>query len=167
MGPLQRKIVACMFLLMMAVPVFLSLKFILEESLILLEVDEKMETETLHSISIAKADVIWIRAGKEVLVNDEFFDVKRTELRNDSLILTGYFDTEETELLGSFKKYTERNNNGPFGKSLFKFLFSPFFHSRDEIIHETGWLSVSNQYPLFSETLPASPCLPFIHPPQV
>jgi len=156
-----------MFLLIMAVPVFLSLKFIVEESLILLEVEEKLETETLLAVKVAKTDIIWIKPGKEILLGGQFFDVKHTESKNDTLILTGYFDIEETELLDGFKKYTDNNHHNPLSKSVFKFLFSPFFNSPHEINYETGWLAVSNQYPLFDETLPASPCLSFIHPPQL
>jgi hypothetical protein len=168
MGPVQKKIVAFMFLLIMAIPVFISAKFILEESLILLGVDEKMETETLQSIAIAKTDIVWLKTGKEVLVGDQLFDVKHAESRNDSLFLTGYFDAEETELLSEFKKYTEGDNNdSPLNKSALKFLFSPVFNGHYQIVYDAGWLAVSNQYAAFAESLPPSPSLSFIHPPQL
>jgi hypothetical protein len=168
MGHLQKKIVAFVFLLIMAVPVFISVNFILQENMIQEEVDEKMNTVTLQSITVAKVDIVWLRAGKEILLGDRLFDVKNVETKNDSLILTGYFDTEETELLAGFKKYTESNNNdSPLSKSIFKFLFSPVFNHHYELVYEAGWLAVSNQYHLFSETLPPPPSLSFTHPPQL
>ena len=168
MGALQKKIVAFMFLLIVAIPLCLSIKFILEESLILMEVDEKMETVALQTIAVAKTDIVWMKKDKEIRVGDQLFDIKHTATRNDTLILTGYFDTEETVLLSEFKRYTDSNNNdNPLSKSAFKFLFSPVFNSHYEIVYGAGWLAVSNQYRSFSEMLPAPPCHAIVHPPQL
>lgn len=169
MGSLPKKIVAFLFLLIVAVPVFLSLKFILEENLILQEVDEKLNTETLQTVQLAKKDIVWVKAGKEILIEDEFFDIKHIEVKNDSFVLTGFFDNEETELMEGFKTYTENNNSTttPLNKIAFKFLLSPVFNNYHEIVYGTGWSPVSNLYAPFAETLPAAPCLPFTEPPRL
>lgn len=167
MGLSQKKIVAFLFLLIVAVPVFLSLKFILEENLLLQEVDEKLNTEVLQTVQLAKKDIVWIKAGKEILIEGEFFDIKYVESKMDTLFLTGFFDNEETELMEGFKQYTENNsNNNPFSKSTFKFLFSPVFNSYHEIVYNADWQAISNKYALFAEALPSAPCLPFAEPPR-
>lgn len=168
MHRLPNKLIAFIFLLIISVPVFLSVKFILEENMIWEEVEEKMNTAVLQSVSIAKADIIWVKAGKEILLDDKLFDVKHIEYSNGMAILTGFFDTEETELLTKFKKYTDDNSrDNPLNKLAFKFLFCPVYNSYAEIIYETHWQSVSHQYYSFDEMLPASPSLPFAHPPQL
>ncbi len=168
MQRLQHKLIAFVFLLIVAVPVFLSLQFILEKKLIQEEVDEKMKTAVLQTIRIPKADIIWIKAGKEILLDDKLFDVKHFESTNEMVTLTGFFDTEETELLSRFKKYTDTNNrDNPLSRSAFKFLFCPVYNSHAEIVYETSWQSISRQYYSFKEMLPAAPILSFTQPPQI
>jgi len=167
MRPLQKRIIALLCLLIVAIPVLLSLKFIVQESMIMQEVDEKLNTEALQSVTVAKKDIIWVKADREILLGDELFDIKYNESKNDSIIFTGFFDSKETELLAGFKKYTESNNNdNPLSDFTFKFLFSPVFNNYHTIVYETGWVNVSSHYPLFTETLPAAPSRTFIQPPR-
>jgi hypothetical protein len=167
MHRLQHKLIALVFLLIVAVPVLLSVKFILEENLIQEEVEEKMNTAVLKSISIPKADIIWIKAGKEILLDDKLFDVKNFTVKKDTITLTGYFDDKETELLAKFKKYTETNDrDNPLSKLAFKFLFCPVYNNYAEIVYETSWHFISNKYHSFEEMLPAAPSRSFTHPPQ-
>lgn len=168
MGLLQRKMIAFIFLLIVAVPLLSSLKFILEESLIMLEVEEKMHTEKLVTISIPKKDVVWIKAGKEIMIQGELFDIKKMESDIDAFYFTGYFDTEETELFSLFKKYTEKaTENDASGKSVIKFLFPPVFNACQEVLCEINWEAVSNQYAQFDESLPVSPCRSLLQPPRL
>ena len=151
----------------MSVPVFLSVKFILKEILIEQEVEKKMKTEVLQSVSIAKSGIIWIKPGKEILLDDKLFDVKYFESANDIIILTGFFDNEETELMSELKKYAEVNDKeNPFSELAFKFQFSPLYHSHTEMSCFTNWHYISNQYHSFISTLPVTPCFSFTHPPK-
>lgn len=165
---LHKQIIAFLFLLIVAVPLFVSLKFIVEESLIQQAVEEKMNTVVLQSVTVSKADIIWIRAGKEILVDDKIFDVKDYETKDEVVTLTGYFDREETALLSAYKNYTEKNNqDNPLSKSTFKFLFSTDYHSHKEIIAERNWQLVLATWPVFDERLPLFPDLTFTQPPKL
>ena len=167
MHGVRKKIIAFTFLLIVAVPLFLSLKFIIEEHLIQQEVEEKMNTVTLQSITIAKADIIWIRAEKEVFFDDKIFDVKKFETKDGIVTLSGYFDTEETILLNEFQDYTEKNSeDNPLSKSAFKFLFSTEYNSHSLIIAERNWHLISHSYYSFDEQLPTPPGSNFIQPPK-
>lgn len=167
MHSLQKKTVAFLCLLIVAVPVLLSLKFILEQRIIMQEAEEKLHTEVLQSITVAKVDIVWVKVGKEILLGDELFDIKYTESKADSLIFTGFFDTQETALLAGFKKYTESNNSdNPLSDFTFKCIFSPVFNNYHKIVYETEWVTISNPYALFSEILPVAPCQQFIQPPR-
>lgn len=168
MNPLPKKIVAFVFLLVVAAPVCLSLKFMLQEILIQQEIEEKMKTGVLESVQIAKADIIWIKAGKEILIDDRLFDVKHFESDNDIVTLTGFFDDEETELVSAFKKYTDASNReNPFSETVFKYLFPAVYNVHPGIVCEIHWQSVSTQYHSFVEILPVAPGLPYVHPPRL
>lgn len=168
MNEVQNKIVAFLFLLMVAIPLFLSVKFILEENLIQQEVEEKMNSFVLQSVNIGKTDIAWVRNGKEILIGDKYFDVRDIETSGDVLILTGYFDTEETNLLAAFTNYTEHQNRGnPLNELAFKFLFSTVYNSYYAIVYDTTLHAISNKYYSFDEMLPAAPTLPFVQPPKL
>ncbi len=168
MNSLPKKIAAFIFLLIVAVPVCLSLKFIVEEILIQQEVDEKMNTEVLQSVRIPKADIIWIKAEKEILLDDKLFDVKFFTCDNDTVTLTGFFDDDETALVSAFKKYADANEReNPLSELAFKFLFSAVYNSHPVIVFEMHWHAVSNQYHSFIEILPAAPSMSYVHPPQL
>jgi hypothetical protein len=168
MPDVQNRMIAFLFLLIVAVPLLLSAKFILEENLIQQEVEEKMSTAVLQSINIAKADIVWVRNGKEILVGDKYFDVRHFEMNGEMVTLSGYFDSEETELVSAFKKYTDDNNrDNPLSKSAFNFLFPAVYNSFTQIFYGSNWHSISNNYYSFSEMLPAAPSLSFILPPKI
>lgn len=165
---LSTKIIAFFFLLIVSVPVLLSLNFILKEVHIQQKVEEKLKTEILQTIRITKAEITWIRAGKEVLLNGRLFDVKYISSDNNIVTLTGFFDTEETKLFTDLKNYTEHggkeNTDSEFA---FKFHFPPFYSSYFEMTFETNWHCISKQYHSFVSILPTAPGLTLIHPPRV
>lgn len=168
MYSLTKKIIAFVFILIMSIPVCLSVNFILEQALIEEESEEKMNSVVLQKVSIAKADIVWVKRGKEILVNDQLFDIKYAESKNDIITFTGYFDNEETEVVKKFKTYTETNNrDNPLSKMAFKFLFSPVYCNHAEIVFAPNWQQLKNQYHSFDEMLPPIPGSAFIHPPQL
>ncbi|MGB4842990.1 MAG: hypothetical protein WBP16_00850 [Ferruginibacter sp.] len=165
---LRNKIIAFAFLLIVAVPVFLSLKFILEQSLIQQEVEEKMEKEALISVSIPAAELVWVKKGKEILLDGKFFDVKSMTAENGQITLIGYFDEKETELVEKYKNTTDKNSsNNPLSQLALKFLLTPVFNSHSETAYEAGWKTVSTLYYSFDTILPESPSLALIQPPQL
>jgi hypothetical protein len=165
---LQTKLIAFTFLLIVSVPVFLSVKFILKEILIEQEVEEKMKSEVLQTVRIAKTAINWVKPGKEILLDNKLFDVKYFESTNDIVTLTGFFDNEETELMSELNKYAEGNDKeNPFSELAFKFQFSPLYNSHAEMSCATTWHCVSNQYHSFVSTLPVAPSSSFTHPPKL
>lgn len=165
---LSTKITAFFFLLIVSVPVLLSLNFILKEMRIQHEVEEKLKTEVLQTIQVAKAEITWIRAGKEVLLNGRLFDVKHISSDNNMVTLTGFFDTEETKLFSDLKNYTEGGSKeNPGSDFTFKFQFPPFYSSHFEMNFDTNWRCISKQYHSFISILPTAPSLSVIHPPRV
>lgn len=168
MNRLHKQIIALLFLLIAAVPLFFSMKFIVQEGLLHQAVEKKMKSVELQTITIAKKDIVWIKAGKEILLDDKFFDVKQFHIKDEMVTLTGYFDTEEDELVSSYKKQTEKNNrNNPFNNSVVKFLFSTDYTSYKELLLEKHWQLVSAAWPVFEEKLLQHTKQPLIQPPNI
>lgn len=164
---LKNKIIAFTLLLIIAVPVFLSLNFLLKENIIQQEADEKMETVVLKSVRIPAADLIWVRKGKEALIDGRLFDIKSFKTENGLVTLLGYYDDKETKLLDEYKNIADNSTNNPLSKLVFKFLFLAVYNSCYTITYTAGWHAVSNRYYSFDDMLPAAPALAFIQPPRL
>lgn len=57
-----------------------------------------METEALEVLTIHKDSLVWVKQGKEILYQQELFDVKHLRLIGDSIKMSGLKDTKEMEL---------------------------------------------------------------------
>lgn len=168
MPQLRNKITAFVFLLIVALPVFLSLQFILEQKLIQEEVEEKMEKAALISVSIPVTELVWVKRGKEVLLNGRLFDIKSFNIENNQITLTGCFDDKETELVEQHKNTTEKNSgSNTLSQLALKFLLSPVSDAYAEMTFAAYWQSVSNHYYSFTSMLPETPGRALIQPPQL
>lgn len=168
MEVLQRKIVAFFFILIVAMPVFLSFKFVLEQCLIEQEVEEKMNSVVLQTIKVAKKDIVWVKNGKEILLGDRYFDIKSYQIHNDVITLTGFFDAEETTLSTQIKKYNENNNssnniNNVICKLLFPVVFNNILLFDYNKVHRL----MRNLYFSYTEMLPLAPSLSIMQPPKL
>jgi hypothetical protein len=92
------KITALFFLIAIITPIIYISSLQVKQLVIQREAMEKMETSALQKITISRNDVCWIKTGKELILNKKLFDVERFQQVNDSLILFGLFDEEETRL---------------------------------------------------------------------
>ena len=96
----------------------------------------QLEINMLHTITLAKKDVHWLKDGKEILINGRMFDVKSFLPANDGkIIFSGLFDDDETELVNKVKENQQNDNNagGKLLAQLFQLLQSSCNHSPEEI----------------------------------
>jgi hypothetical protein len=98
MSAFSSKITALFFLIAVFAPLIYICSFQVKQLIIQSEALEKLKTESLQEITISKDDVRWIKNGKELILDNRLFDVERFQQVNDSLILFGLFDEEETRL---------------------------------------------------------------------
>ena len=71
---------------------------------------EKLERQLLHTVTVAKADVVWVKYKKEIRIHDKMFDIESFTIKNDQYIFTGLYDEEETALNNYLEKNTEQKN---------------------------------------------------------
>ena len=125
---------------------------------------EKLERQLLHTVTVSKADVVWVKYKKEIRINDNMFDIESFTIKNDQYIFTGLYDEEETALNKYLEKNTEQKNEREYQllSSLFQLLQSIYPENFDEILASA---TISKPYsPLILQHI-SSPFINILTPP--
>jgi hypothetical protein len=124
-----KKILAFSMLLLVVAPLLFFIGFLVKREIIYHEMMEKLESASLHTITIRLADVNWTKKNKEVMIEGKLFDVKCAEIIDNKIKLTGLFDEEENKLEKDFTNTFNSNKNQqtPFNQLNLKFLFNFYF----------------------------------------
>lgn len=72
------------------------------------EMAEQSHTETLL---LPKNTLVWVKKGKEILVNGTYFDVKKITYKNDWATVTGIYDHVEKQLEQQFAQEQHSDAN--------------------------------------------------------
>ena len=133
---IKKKILAFAMLLLVAAPLFFILGHLVKRELIYHQMMEKLENNSLHTISIRLADINWIKKNKEVMVDGKLFDVKSWEIIDGQAKLIGLFDDEETKLEKEFSSTMQQNNNqqAPINQLALKFIFNFLFTNKQALL---------------------------------
>ena len=106
-----KKITASSFILLGFAPVLFTAFFVLKQRQIRHRMKEQMEIQQLHTILLASDEVVWVKAGKEILLDGKLFDIKLTEQKNGIITFQGLFDEEETYLIARQQMNQEEESN--------------------------------------------------------
>jgi hypothetical protein len=90
--------IASCLLLLFAVPVILGLCLHIQQQIHILNARERLEKSTLQSFQLNENEIVWERAGKEILINGQLFDVKQMTIKNGIATITGLFDKQEDQI---------------------------------------------------------------------
>jgi hypothetical protein len=93
-----QQVVSFVFLLLGMLPAVFMLLVCIKKSNIRHEMKEKMEKQLLHTVTLKNEDIVWVKAGKEIMAAGKMFDVKSYKSANGTTIFTGLYDDEETRL---------------------------------------------------------------------
>jgi hypothetical protein len=94
-----KHIVILFLLLLAAAPFIAPVMLYVHQQLVIHEMKEKLEKETLHTIRVNQDIMEWTVTGKECLINGRMFDVKSIVQDGRYLLLTGLYDDEETSII--------------------------------------------------------------------
>lgn len=156
-----------LLLLLAAMPLLYALLIGIPQRAIQHKMKERLETQLLRTISVAKNDVHWIKDGKEIWVNGRMFDIKSSHLqKNGVYVFSGLYDEEETALLEQIQKDQQNNNsNGKQLVQLFQLLQSFYNNPQEEIASPgniPGGKFIPDASPLASQFISI-----FTPPPQI
>lgn len=147
-----KKILAFSMLLLVVAPLFFFIGFLVKREIIYHEMMEKLESASLHTITIRLADVNWTKKNKEVMIDGKLFDVKYVEIIDNKINLTGLFDDEETKLEKKISTAFQSNKNqqAPFSQLKLKFIFN-FYFNEDHSSDSVSVYQSKKAYPAFNE----------------
>lgn len=74
------------------------LYFQVKQQMIRFDIEDKLESDGLQTITIPVKNFRWYEEDREIIVNGTMFDVKSIHRSNDNYIITGLYDEEETAL---------------------------------------------------------------------
>ncbi len=117
---------ATFLLLIVAIPLFLSIVFLLTQLTIQFQMEYELETAATQKFTLGADQVHWIKKNKEILINGKFFDLKSFTVNIDSIIVEGIFDEDEDALNEKYSDLIDhKKQTHPFCNSLaFLFIFN-------------------------------------------
>ena len=104
-------IVKLILLLLVATPAVTAIIFQLHQQAIRHNMKERLEKQLLHTIVVAENDIHWLKAEKEIWLNNRMFDIKSSCHKNGQYLLTGLYDDDETLLVKQLQKKQQQENN--------------------------------------------------------
>ncbi|MFZ1528636.1 MAG: hypothetical protein WAT19_07795 [Ferruginibacter sp.] len=111
------------FMALAAMPLLVAAWFVVMSSLIIRQMEEKLENSLLTEIQIPANKVTWLKAGKEILANNEPFDIKSCELINGVYHFKGLYDKKEKALK---KALTDQQHET--GKNIYRLIFAGLYY---------------------------------------
>ena len=97
--------------MLVAAPVVTAIIFQLHQQAIRHNMKEQLEKQLLQTIVVGENDIHWIKAEKEIWLNNRMFDVKSFCHKNSKYFLTGLYDDDETLLVKQQQKNQQQENN--------------------------------------------------------
>lgn len=96
--------------MLVATPVITGFIFQLHQKIIRHQMKEELENKLLQTVIIQENEIHWLKAGKEIWLNNRLFDVKSSNYENGQYTFTGLYDEEETLLVTLLQKNQQREN---------------------------------------------------------
>lgn len=107
--PILKKLTSLFFILPGFAPLLFIIIFTVKQQAIRHRMKERMENQSLHSITLANNEIDWVKKGKEIRVNGKMFDIKSITCKNGLITFYGLYDEEETILKTVFETGCKKN----------------------------------------------------------
>jgi hypothetical protein len=162
-----KKISASLFTLIGFTPLLFVIYTSIKQQEIQHNMNRQLEIKMLHTITLAKNEVHWLKDGKEILINGRMFDIKSSQSAgNGKIIFTGLYDDEETALARKIREnqQSENNTGGKLLAQLFQILQATFNNAASEVFIPT---LNNNHFPGNEQSLVSQYIIIISPPPQV
>lgn len=160
-----KKIFTFFLLAMLLAPLSYTFIFQARQTRVQQKMKIKLQGNMLHTLVMAKEDLLWVKPEKEILVGEKMFDIKTIEYRTDGTVyITGLFDHEESFLYAQLKKSRNEENNR--NNQQLVHLFQLLQAAPDNHPQQYSFTVPSSvQRPLYSENRLPSPFQSILTPP--
>jgi hypothetical protein len=152
-----KKITASGLLLLIAIPLFFSAAVLVKQKIIQFQRQERLEKESLQTITVSVEKFSWVKPGKEAFIDGRLFDVESFRAESGNVSLTGFFDLKEDEVVQHIKHLAELEDepgNPHMNLLVVKFLFAPVYNEPGHFSFQTPWQSVAVKVFSYTEIVP-------------
>lgn len=166
MQPLKKQITALGLLLLVALPLLLSVCVFVKQSLLQNQRKQRFETEALQTITVSSEKINWVKAENEILIDGKLFDVKSLKTSGTNIVVTGFYDNKEDNLVKHIKNLNQQKNdsNDSANQLVVKFLFCPTYKESITFSLQNDWQIVARKFPVYTEVI-SNMAYPTIAPP--
>ncbi len=149
----KKKIVAFITLLAVVAPLLFFAGFLVKQHVIQHEMEERLESASVQTISIDVTAIQWIKKNEEAVVDGKLFDVKTYNISGNKIILTGLFDNDEDKLNGQLQDFMLQKNgsNSPLNSAVIKFLFPPLYTNTAASTDQIVWQHITHHFMPYHE----------------
>lgn len=146
MTVLPKKILSIALLLIVAVPLFFSVVYVVQQKQIQNQMKEKLEQTSLQRITVPLTELTWTKQDKEAIINGKLFDVKEISISGNTITLKGLFDDAEDHLLAKMKDMVQHKENAGTMSDQVKCIFLPLYSETASFSLQSNWKIVNVQF---------------------
>lgn len=132
MSGAKKHITAFALLLLVALPLLVSVGYLLQKQYVRHQMKEQLEKANLQTLLLQPDQLHWAEAGKELWINHQLFDVKEIQITHKGYRIKGLFDTQETSIN---QKVAQQGEAMPDGyEASLAWLLLPLYHPSENSI---------------------------------
>jgi hypothetical protein len=163
-----KKISVYFLLLLVEVPLFFAVGFLIKQQLIQNHMREKIEQVPLETITIPLVNVNWIKKDKEVIIDGKLFDIKYYTVTGNTIVLKGLFDSDEDNIIAKVADvlHSKKDNNAPLSQLVAKYLSQPLFNKSVAFSIQKTWVFIPGAFLSYIEPTAEAHCFLAVPPPK-
>jgi hypothetical protein len=150
-----KKIIALSMLLLVFAPVLVFTGFVVSQIIIQHQMEERLETSLLQTITVDQEDFQWVKKNKEINIGGRLFDVKSFKIYGNKLVVTGLYDDDENQLKESITRVIHRKSGESFPVSqlIVKFIFNSEWYKTPLMTISSFSKEIQTIYSRYSEAI--------------
>lgn len=151
----------------MLLPAWYAADFLIERTLHRIDMWQKVEQSMLQTIRIDSAAIHWTKEGRELIVDNEYFDVATIRYENGVAIISGVFDERESAMHAAFAKAQQQHqsNDGDSGR-MAQWLLKHWAPGTAFNLHHSFLFVSNNAVGKIANMYLTIPCIPPTPPPK-
>jgi hypothetical protein len=166
MTVLPKKLLTVALLLIVAVPVFFSVAFVIKQKLIQHQMQERLEQASLQNISVPLSELNWVKKDREALINGQLFDVKSFSISGNTITLKGLFDDGEDYLIAKLKNEVSQKKETGASSVQLKCIFLPLYTESSSFSIQSKLLTVTTHISHYCKFIPEGHLTSVVPPPK-
>lgn len=156
-------------LLAVTAPLLFFAGFWIKQKLIEHEMEERLETASLQTVTIKINELQWLKKNKEAVIEGRLFDVRSSTTNGNTITLTGLYDKDEDHLHEQLKNFMQQKNgaSSPLNSIAVRFLFPPLYNNPAGVVCHNSWQHVDRIFfPYYKENIPDLHLAVIVQPPK-